>query len=38
MIQLLEVGLSNFRELAPVDVLSDHVYYFDRDEGYRMAC
>lgn len=28
----------NATELAPVDVLSDHVYYFDRDEGYRMAC
>lgn len=27
----------NATELEPVDVLSDHVYYFDRDEGYRMA-
>ena len=27
----------NKTELAPVDVLSDHVYYFDRDEGYQMA-
>lgn len=27
----------NASELKPVDVLSDHVYYFDRDEGYRMA-
>ncbi len=27
----------NATELEPVDVLSDHVYYFDRDDGYRMA-
>ncbi len=27
----------NASELRPVDVLSDHVYYFDRGEGYRMA-
>ena len=27
----------NATELQPVDVLSDHVYYFDRYEGYRMA-
>ena len=27
----------NATEVSPVDVLSDHVYYFDRDSGYKMA-